>query len=179
VLDEPFVVQVEYEPSTEGLVRIIDARNDGRVVTVIEFFSPANKVHPEGREKYRLKRDELIAGGVNLVEVDLLRSGAWNFRFNPTAVPKARRTPYNVCVTRGHRAFESELWSIDARRRLPTIRIPLRPTDADVPLDLQALIAQAYLNGSYGYDADYTRPPEPPLPEEDAAWAKSLIAAAM
>jgi len=36
---------------------------------------------------------------------------------------------------------------VPLRQRLPAIRVPLRETDADVPLDLQALIEQVYRHG--------------------------------
>lgn len=60
------------------------------------------------------------------------------------------------------------------RERLPAIRIPLRPTDPDVPLDLQALIDRCYENGRYD-DLDYTREPDPPLDPPDAEWAEALL----
>jgi hypothetical protein len=58
---------------------------------------------------------------------------------------------------------------------LPTIRIPLRQSDHDASLDLQALIDQVYENGSYGYDVDYTKPPVPPLGDNQANWAKDWL----
>jgi len=54
----------------------------------------------------------------------------------------------------------------------------VRPaTDADVPLDLQALITQVYRQGRYD-DIDYTVPPLPPLDPDDTAWADELLRAA-
>src|SRR5947209_7388078 len=79
--------------------------------------------------------------------------------------PPAYRTPYKVCV---HRS-----WKVNAE----IYRVPLRETDADVPLDLQALIAQVYRHGRYD-DIDYTVPPVPPLDGEDATWADELLRAA-
>jgi hypothetical protein len=55
--------------------------------------------------------------------------------------------------------------------------VPLRQTDADVPLDLQTLIAQVYRHGRYD-DIDYTVPPVPPLDPDDAAWANELLRSA-
>lgn len=43
---------------------------------------------------------------------------------------------------------------------LPSIRIPLRPTDEDIRLPLQSLLDQAYMNGRYGDSLDYDQPPE-------------------
>jgi hypothetical protein len=59
---------------------------------------------------------------------------------------------------------------------LPVIRLPLRPTDADVLLNFQALIDRCYHHGRYD-DIDYRAPPNPPLESADAAWANELLAA--
>ena len=60
-----------------------------------------------------------------------------------------------------------------SRRPLPAIRVPLRESDADVTLNLQALIDQCYENG--GYDTiDYHQPPVPPLDPACAAWAEKM-----
>jgi hypothetical protein len=59
-------------------------------------------------------------------------------------------------------------------RRLPPIRVPLRPTDADVRLDLQSLIDRCYANGRYD-DLDYREDPNPPLDAADATWADELL----
>jgi hypothetical protein len=60
------------------------------------------------------------------------------------------------------------------RERLPAVRVPLRPTDTDAILDLQALVAQADELGRHD-DTDYTRDPDPPLEGEDAIWADGLL----
>jgi hypothetical protein len=62
------------------------------------------------------------------------------------------------------------------RERLPAIRIPLRPTDADVALDIQRLVEQAYADGRYD-DIDYRKACRPPLDADDVAWADDLRAA--
>ena len=59
-------------------------------------------------------------------------------------------------------------------RRLPSIRVPLRPTDADVRLDLQSLVDRCYANGRYD-DLDYRAEPNPPLEAEDAAWTDAML----
>ena len=61
------------------------------------------------------------------------------------------------------------------RTRLPVIRLPLRSTDPDVPLDLQAVIEQCYRNGGYDEDIDYRVEPDPPLDVADAHWADTLL----
>jgi hypothetical protein len=61
-----------------------------------------------------------------------------------------------------------------AGQRLPAIAIPLRDSDADVPLDLQPLVDRCYLTGAYD-DLDYTRAPDPPLESDHAAWADDVL----
>jgi hypothetical protein len=60
---------------------------------------------------------------------------------------------------------------------LPTISIPCRPDDAEVPLSLQPLIDQVYIDGAHD-DIDYNKPLRQPLNAEDARWAAELVAAA-
>jgi hypothetical protein len=52
------------------------------------------------------------------------------------------------------------------------------PLDADVPeviLNLQTILDRVYDEGAYRRKIDYSRPPLPPLGEEDAAWAEALL----
>ncbi len=57
---------------------------------------------------------------------------------------------------------------------LPTLRIPLRPSDADAVLDLQSLVGTVYAASRYDRTTDYRTSPEPPLEGEEAVWAHSL-----
>jgi hypothetical protein len=157
----------------ERSVHIV-ATTGGRVVTAIEFLSPANKVGAVGRDEFRRKQDDFLAAGVNLVEVDLIRSGRHAMAYDPDRLPAAPSEAYAVCVVRGWKPRLAEVYPLPLRKRLPTIRVPLRKTDGDVPLSLQALIGAAYENG--GYDSlDDTRPPIPDLDPDDAAWADALL----
>jgi hypothetical protein len=72
------------------------------------------------------------------------------------------------------RPGEREVYPIPLRERLPTIRVPLRPTDADAVLDLQPLINQCHERGRY-HMLNYRLGLNPPLPAEDAAWADQLL----
>jgi hypothetical protein len=57
---------------------------------------------------------------------------------------------------------------------LPTIGVPLQPPDADVPLNLQAMLDRSYDAAGYGKYI-YSETPEPPLSPETAEWAKTFI----
>lgn len=174
---EPIAVPVE-EPESPRHIAIYDRSSGGRVVTAIEFLSPSNKLPGEGREAYKKKQREYVAGHVNLVEVDLIREGVHTVAVAVRNIPKPNRTHYFVCIRRADQQGLAFVYSIHLRHPLPTIRIPLRPTDQDVPLDLQQLINQCYDRGRYGFTIDYSAEPSPPLADPDARWADELLRAA-
>ncbi len=174
---EPLVIQLEAEPATEGYIEIIDVGSGNRVVTVLELLSESNKQPGEGLDLYRKKQRECLQAGVNLVEIDLLRSGKRVLAVPPARVPPAHRTTYQICVTRGHKPRTHEVYRAALREPLPIIRVPLRALDADVPLNLQALIERCYHHGRYD-DLDYRAAPHPPLDPADTAWALELLATA-
>jgi hypothetical protein len=125
-------------------------------------------------DQYRAKRQELKLGGVGLVEIDLLRDGERFFPEYADRYGKCLRSTYAACIRRGWKTMSYEVYSFNLRNRLPAIKIPLRKHDADVRLDLQALVDQVYEDGRYD-DIDYARRLEPPLSAEDAAWAKTVV----
>jgi Protein of unknown function (DUF4058) len=54
--------------------------------------------------------------------------------------------------------------------------VPLRRSDPDLALDLQALVDQCYERGRYGKTVlDYAKPPQPLLPEEETAWVAQVL----
>jgi hypothetical protein len=173
-LAEPLLLPLD-EPATEGYIEILEAGSGKRVLTVVEVLSPSNKLPGEGQDKYLHKRRELKAGGVSLVEIDLLRTGKRLLPVPRERLPVSHRTPYQVWVSRGWQPSVVAVYAVPLRARLPVIAIPLRPTDADVPLDLQALLEQCYRNGGYDDDLDYTLSPDPPLEPSDARWAAALL----
>ena len=67
-----------------------------------------------------------------------------------------------------------KVYRASLRERLPVVAIPLRPSDRDLLLKLQAMFDQCYRNGGYD-DVDYRVAPDPPLLAEDAAWADTLL----
>jgi hypothetical protein len=173
---EPLIIFAESEPATEGFIEIIDVGSGNRVVTVIELLSDSNKQPGEGQDLYRKKQRECLQGGANLVEIDLLRSGKRVLAVPPALIPPSHRTTYQICVTRGSRPRKYEVYRAPLAEPLPVIRVPLRSEDADVPLNLQALIDRCYHHGRYD-DIDYRAALVPPLEPAEAAWANELLAA--
>ena len=76
-----------------------------------------------------------------------------------------------TCIRRVGRGGMAVVYPMKLSERLPIIKIPLRPDDADVPLDLQALVDQCYRNGGYEGTLDYAIDPDPPLSGADEEWA--------
>lgn len=173
-VDDPLVIHLDDEPLSQGYIEIIDAGSGSRVITVIELLSPSNKAPGEGQDLYLQKQREVRAARASLVEVDLTRGGRRVMTLPPERIPPSHRTTYQVCVQRGWAQQKVEVYRAPLDRRLPVIRVPLRETDPDALLDLQALIDQCYRNGRYD-DLNYQAQPAPPLDSHDAAWADELL----
>ncbi len=174
VVTEPIVLRVLSEEKTEGLIEIREVGSGGRVITVIEFLSPSNKMPGDGKELYLRKQQELYAAEVNSVEVDLLRGGEYVLACPEGMIPTPYLKTYRICVRRASQFRSYEWYSAALREPLPTILIPLRATDQDARLNLQALIQKCYENDNYD-DIDYHREPRPPLRDVEAPWAAALL----
>jgi hypothetical protein len=158
---EPIIV--ECDPVAETFIQIVEAGPEQRLVTVLEILSLANKLPGESQDEYRRKQAELRDTGVSLVEIDLLRRGERVMSIPPRQIPPRARTTYQICVRRGWKPYTFEIYPAPVRRPLPLIRIPLRKTDDDIRLDLQAVVEQAYRKGRYHLTFDYKKRPDPPL----------------
>jgi hypothetical protein len=172
---EPFCIHLGDEPVRLGYIEIIDVTTGRRVVTVIEVLTLSNKVPGPGRLLHERKQRECTEGGVNLVEIDLLRAGPWALAVSEYLVPAAYQAPYRIYVYRSGDESYGEVYRVSLRERLPAIKVPLRESDVDVPLDLQSLIELCYRNGGYDDDIDYQKEPDPPLGADDARWADELL----
>lgn len=158
------------EEETKRWLTVV-SRDEGRVVTHLELLSPSNK--GKDRVVYVQKRGLLLRSEANFIELDLLRAGP---RLPVEGVPDR---PFYAMVSRPDERPRATVWSFGLRDRMPTIPVPLAEGDADVPLDLQAALDDAYDRVLYDRDPRlYAGAPDPPLSAEDAAWAADLLAAA-
>ncbi|HUY35441.1 MAG TPA: DUF4058 family protein [Pirellulales bacterium] len=177
--DEPVIVRVAELEIRESFVEIRDRQTGQNIVTIIEVASPWNKFPGHGRKSYKSKQRAILASATHLVEIDLLRRG-----HHVLAVPELQASDYRpydylACVTRAApQRYEYELYPRRLREPLPKIRIPLAGDDADVVLDVQAALEQAYEMGDYQDDLRYDLPCQPPLPPENQEWAAEQIARA-
>jgi len=174
-VSEPLLVDTETEPVTETFLEIIDRESSNRGVTVIEFLSPSNKSPGANREQYLRKQREVYSSDANLVEIDLNRYGIHTLAFPLQRIKPKGRTGYMTCIRRATRPGKAEVYPMPLWQRLPTLKVPLRPDDTDVPLDLQALVEQCYRNGAYEGTLNYAIDPDPPLLGAERDWADTWL----
>ncbi len=159
------------EPYRENFIEIYEADPEPRLVTCVEVLSPANK-RPglEGWDLYLRKRNALMLGAANFVEIDLLRGG----RRMPMVQPWPN-SPYYLLVSWKWRAPSCRVWPASFRRPLPELTVPLSGSDPDLKFPLQPMVDAIYARSRYARRFDYARPPAPPLgPDEDAWLAERL-----
>jgi hypothetical protein len=158
------------EPKGKPYLKIIDTRGH-RLVTVIELLSPANKSAGKDREAYLAKREDYFRAKINLVEMDLLRSGQ-----RPPVAGPLPSAHYYIVVSRAIDYPRAGVWPLSVRDPLPPIPIPLAPEDPQVQIPLRPCLDRAYDEGRFGEEINYNHPPVPPLSEPDATWAHELLA---
>jgi len=159
-------------PARKGqpFLKILDTRQH-RVVTAIELLSPSNKRPGRDRDAYLNKRADYLASQVNLVEMDLLRSGVRAPVSGP--LPPA---DYYIMVSRASDFPKAGVWPLSVRDHLPPAPIPLNPGEECPLLQLRPSLDRAYDEAGYAQEIDYDQPPAPPLNPADAAWASELLA---
>lgn len=167
---------LESDPVEESYLEILSVQGK-RLITAVEVVSLTNKLAGKrGRKTYLRKQKEYHRAGVNLVEIDLLRSGP-----HVTAVPLDRleRTVgpfhYHISVRTEHPHSRFFAAGIRLSERLPAIGIPLDRGTPPVTVELQPLLDQAYDSGRYTSLADYTAWCNPPLPAAQRTWAEAIL----
>lgn len=173
--DAPMIISLPPEEVRETFIEILDLTQGGRVVTVIEVLSPANKTSGEGRELYLRKQEDVLSSETHLVEIDLLRQGEHTVAIPPYYLIPYQPWHYLISISRATRRDRCEVYPRTVRQRLPRIMVPLLAPDPDTVLDLQAMLDRCYENGAYADVIDYGAQPEAPLAPDDAAWADDLL----
>lgn len=161
----PMLALIE-ERYRENFIEIYEAQSEQRLVTTIEVLSPANKRRgTAGWDVYLRKRQALLLGAANLVEIDLLRGG----QRMPMVTPWPA-SPYYILVCRKRRAPYCSVWPASFQERLPVVHVPLDDPDPDLDLDLQPMVEAIYGRARYDTSIDYTKPLTPSLTPTQAAW---------
>jgi hypothetical protein len=159
------------EKFRETFVEIYLQGEDRTLITCVEVLSPSNKrPGTEGWREYLRKRQAMLLGQANFLELDLLRGGqkmpmrsAW---------PDA---PYTLLVSWAVDAPQCRVWPAHFNERLPVLPVPLLDPQPDLRLDLQPLLDDLYALGRYDELLEYERPLQPPLPDSQAAWVRERL----
>jgi hypothetical protein len=168
------VVEFYREEMSQPYIEIIEPASGNRVVTSIEVLSPDNKAHGAGMTSYLRKQKELWDSGANLVEIDLLSSGARSSRVERSRVAHVIERRYLVTVTRAY-PTRCEFYGFDLPETLPQVSIPLTPCDDDVPLDLQAAFERTYQSGPYPQLLYYNQPAPSKLSDAELSLVREVL----
>ena len=171
VTEQALFTSVVREEHHEDYVEIRQ-RADGRLVTLVDVVSPANKVTAPGRAAYLAKRREGRNVNANLVEIDLVLQGQPTLEYSRDGLPD---WDYAVTVTRSTQPERHEIYTATLQKRLPRFRLPLAPDDRDTVLDLQQSFTRCYDQGGFAAQIDYRRDPPVRLGDEDRQWVHELL----
>jgi hypothetical protein len=153
------------ESFRESFVEIYSEPPERELVTCIEVLSPTNKrFGSEGWDLYLRKRQAMLLGQANFVEMDLLRGG----RKMPMLDPWPE-CPYTILASRRQRAPHCRVWKAYMHKPLPAIKVPLLADDPQVPLELQPIVDSIYRRFHYDKQIDYGKPCSPPLTTDETA----------
>lgn len=141
----------------------IHAKGDGRLVTLIDIVSPADKLTEAGRTACRDSRQAARESGASVVEIDLALRGEPLLEYSRAGLP---HWDYAVTVTRRATPERHEVYTSTIEKRLPRFRLPLASEDRDTVVDLQEAFAQTYDDCGFGDLIDYRKNPAIPLSEE-------------
>ena len=161
------------EEHREAFVEIYETGPEMRLVTSIEVLSPSNKrPNNEGWDLYQRKRQSILLGNVNLVELDLLRGGQRMPMLDPWP-----NCPYVLMVARARKAHACLVWEGHFQHPLPEIPIPLAKPDPDLSLNLQSLLDTIYRRFRYEQSINYATELTPPLTADETAWWRQQLSA--
>jgi hypothetical protein len=150
----------------------IRQRSDGRLITLLDVVSPANKLTQQGRAAYLDRRREGRSANANLVEIDLVLQGQPTLEYSRDGLPD---WDYAVTVTRSTQPERYEIYTATLQKRLPRFRLPLASDDRDTVLDLHTVFTRCYDQGDFSAKIDYSRDPVTTLSDEDRTWLRDHL----
>ncbi|MBM4071822.1 MAG: DUF4058 family protein [Planctomycetes bacterium] len=175
MVDTGIVVEIDDLEIHQKRVEILDLYSNMKLVGIIELVSPTNKRAGPGRVSYLDKQKEILSRDCHLVEIDLHRTGEHVVSIPEWRAAEFKPYDYLSCVSRWPLRRRFTLYPTPLRQRLPRLNIPLSAPDADVTLDLQAVLEQVDADGRYAKRIQYDQPCQPPLSAADQQWATERI----
>jgi hypothetical protein len=148
----------------------IRTRETSELKTVVELSSPCIKRKGRARSQYVVARAELLAQGVEVVEIDLLRGGL-SVPLEQVAQEAERDADY--LITSSSPRGDVGAWTVRLREPLPVCPITVRPSDW-ATLDLKSTLDRVYDEAAYEVYI-YRGEPDPPLSDEDRLWARQFV----
>jgi hypothetical protein len=168
--EQPLFTSVIREEHHEEYIEILQ-RKDGRLVTLVDVVSPANRSTDAGRQAYLHKRRDAKIVGANLVELDLVLQGQPMLDYSRENLPE---WDYTITVTRATRPDRYEIWTTTLQKELPRFKLPLAG-DEHAIVDLRSIFAKSYEQGGFTGKIDYTREPPTVLDAQDRIWLDNLL----
>jgi len=170
-IDETLARQLPRGYTIDIASRTFAVGEERQLVTCIEVLSPSNKrPNTEGWDEYQRKRQAMLLGRANFIELDLLRGGQ-----KPPMLDPWPDCPYTLLVCRRCSAPTCRVWKAHWQHRLPAIPVALAGTDPDMQLDLQPLLDGIYELGRSSERLDYKRPLMPPFKPTERAWLRARL----
>jgi hypothetical protein len=169
--EQPLFTSVLREEHHEEFIEIRQ-RSDGRLVTLIDAVSPANKETESGRKAYLEKRAEAKGCGSNLVEIDLVLQGQPLLEYSREGLPD---WDYAVTVTKATHPDRFEIYTATMQKRLPRFRLPLSGDERDTVVDMHVMFSRCYDQGNFAAKIDYQRDPSVAISDEDRRWLADLL----
>ena len=115
-------------------------------------------------------RQQVLASYTHLIEIDLLRSG------KPMPIQGSEvTTDYRILISRENRRPTAQLYAFNVQDCIPVFALPLKVGDTEPLVELKPIMDGVYDRAGFDLRIDYTKSTQPPLLEEDAAWANALL----
>lgn len=134
----------------------------GDMVAWLELLSPANQGRSRDAYTYLAKRRLLLENGLVFIELDFLHETPPTFERLPDYTASGENaSPYRIMVMDPrpeYRQTQVYLHEFAVDEALPTVDIPLNAGDW-LKFDFDYAYQQAFVDGVYGYDMDYSQLP--------------------
>jgi hypothetical protein len=171
VCEMPLFTSVVREEHREETIEIRH-RGDGRLVTLIDVVSPANKTTESGRQAF-LQRFRAARGEqATVTEIDLVLQGTPVIKY---ASEDGSSRDYAVVVTRASQPNRPEVYPGALQKRLPKFRLPMAGDDKDTIIDLHSVFLRGLEQGGFAEKIDYRRDPATTLRPDQREWLDSLL----
>ncbi len=128
VTEQALFTSVVREEHHEDYIEIRQ-RSDGRLITLVDVVSPANKLTGMGRTAYLDKRRDSKNGNANLVEIDLVLQGEptleysrdglpdWDYAVTETRLTQSDNADVPLGIYQSKNAVEDEVGVVGREKR--------------------------------------------------------------